>query len=113
MLAGLLFWFAGLSAAAALELVMFEREGCGWCARWNRDIAPLYHKTDEGKRAPLRRFDIERDRDAGFTPDKPIRYTPTFVVVDRGKEIGRITGYLNDDAFWTLLKPILAAVPAP
>jgi len=37
-----------------------------------------------------------------------VRFTPTFVVVDNGREIGRITGYSNDDAFWGLLDTFAA-----
>ena len=35
------------SAADALELVMFRRAGCPWCATWDREIGPIYGKTDE------------------------------------------------------------------
>ena len=37
---------------------MFEQAGCAWCAAFDREIAPIYAKTDEGLRAPLRRVDI-------------------------------------------------------
>ncbi|NGX99515.1 MAG: thioredoxin family protein, partial [Candidatus Afipia apatlaquensis] len=38
----------------------------------------------------------------------PVRFTPTFIVVDNGREIGRITGYSNDNAFWGLLDALAA-----
>src|SRR5438270_912553 len=44
--------------AHAAELVMFEQKGCVWCQKFDREIAPAYDKTSEGKRAPLRRLDI-------------------------------------------------------
>ena len=50
-----------LSNARAAELVMFERAGCAWCEAFDRDIAPIYGKTEEGLRAPLRRVDIARN----------------------------------------------------
>ena len=40
-------------SARAAELVMFEQAGCVWCAVFDREIAPVYGKTDEGKHAPL------------------------------------------------------------
>lgn len=96
--------------AGAAELVMFERAGCPWCARWNREIAPIYPKTAEGRLAPLRRIDIDAGR-----PDlalaTPVRFTPTFVLVDKGREVGRITGYMNEDSFWALLTDMLARIP--
>ena len=42
----------------SLELVMVEEEGCMWCQRWLEEIGPIYPKSSEGKRAPLRRIDI-------------------------------------------------------
>jgi thioredoxin-related protein len=89
--------------AAASELVMFERDGCVWCARWNREIAPVYDKTDEAKILPLRRINMDRDKAPGFQLASPVRFTPTFVIVDDGHELGRITGYMNDESFWGLL----------
>jgi len=52
--------FVLLSAMARAEtvLLMAEEDGCYWCARWHDEIADTYPKTDEGMRAPLRRYDI-------------------------------------------------------
>jgi len=89
--------------AEASELLMFERDGCVWCARWNREIAPVYDKTDEARLLPLRRIDMDRDKSPGVVLASPVRFTPTFLIVDNGREIGRITGYMNDESFWGLL----------
>ena len=101
---------AGLAAPAAqaAELVMFEAAGCPYCARWNREIAPIYPKTDEGKRAPLRRVDIAAPRPADLAAVTNIVYTPTFVLMDEGREIGRIVGYGGDEIFWSLLTELVA-----
>jgi thioredoxin-related protein len=98
---------AGLPAAAA-ELIMFEAVGCPYCARWNREIAPIYPKTAEGKRAPLRRVDIAQPRPVDLAGIGNIVYTPTFVLVEDGKEIGRIVGYGGDEIFWSLLAELFA-----
>ena len=96
--------------AAASELVMFERDGCLWCQRWNKDVGAVYDKAEEAKRLPLRRVNLDRQH-AGFTLKEPVRYTPTFVVVDDGAEIGRITGYINAESFWGLLGALLGKLP--
>jgi len=90
-------------AAVAADLVMFEAAGCPHCARWNREIAPIYPKTNEGKRAPLRRVDIAASRPADLASVTDIVYTPTFVLMEGGREIGRIVGYGGDEIFWSLL----------
>jgi hypothetical protein len=98
--------FTALPARAA-ELVMFERPGCAWCQAFDREIAPVYAKTDEGRRAPLRRVTF----DAGLPPDLSFiaveRLTPVFVLVDKGREIGRIRGYPGEDHFWGLLSVLI------
>lgn len=100
--------------ARAAELVMFERAGCIWCQRWDREIAPIYGKTDEARRLPLRRIDIGLGEPTGLALASPVIYTPTFVVIDDGREIGRISGYINDEAFWGLLGKLAARLrPVP
>ena len=88
--------------AVAAELVMFERAGCPYCARFDREVAPIYPLTAEGRTAPLRRVDIHRPipRDLDFI--KVERITPVFVLIDHGREIGRIRGYSGEDHFWGL-----------
>lgn len=89
------------------ELVMVERAGCVWCERWDRDVAPVYRKSDEGQRAPLRRVNLSEGQPR-LELKEPVRFTPTFVLVDQGREVGRITGYLDDAMFWGLLGVMLA-----
>lgn len=95
-------------AAVAAELVMFEAAGCPWCQRWDREVGVSYSKTEEAKMLPLRRVDVGAAATSGIMLATPVRYTPTFVVVDDGREVGRITGYQSNDTFWGLLG-VLAA----
>jgi thioredoxin-related protein len=101
------------ASARAAELLMFERDGCVWCQRWDHDVGPIYGKTDEAKRLPLRRINIDTPTNQNVELTAPVRYTPTFVVSDHGREIGRITGYMGDDAFWGLLGTLLAKLQPP
>ncbi len=92
--------------ATAADLVMVEQRGCHWCAQWNEEISHIYPKTDEGKRAPLRRVDLrDLPDDVEFT-SRPV-FTPTFVLVEDGQELGRIEGYAGDEFFWFLLGRLL------
>lgn len=105
-------WLAlGSTPPAAAELVMFEQKGCAWCARFNEEIAPAYAHSEEGKIAPLRRIDIH----ASFPPDlreiNVERFTPTFVLVEEGKEFGRLRGYPGDEFFWFLINEMIADLP--
>ena len=96
------------TASRAAELVMFERPGCAWCARFNAEIGPIYGKTGESRAAPLRRVDLSGPLPADLTGIDPGAFTPTFVVVQEGREIGRIRGYPGDAFFFGLLDRILS-----
>ena len=102
--------FSFAAPAAAAELVMFRRAGCPYCAAWDRAIGPVYPKTDIGKRLPLRQVDLDRSADgkvAKVELASPVRFTPTFVLVDSGREVGRLEGYPGEDFFWGLLERLL------
>jgi len=94
-------------ARADMRLLMFEEPGCVWCARWNEDVGGEYPVTPEGRLAPLTRLQLRdplpEDVDLVSRP----RYTPTFVVLRDGEEVGRIEGYPGEDFFWGLLGRIL------
>ncbi len=92
--------------ALAASLVMVEQEGCPWCAKWDVEIAPIYPKTDEGMRAPLRRVDLRDLPDDIEFSSRPV-FTPTFVLVESGQELGRIEGYAGHEFFWFLLGKLL------
>ena len=104
---GVMFIALSLSNARAAELVIFEQAGCAWCEAFDREIAPIYGKTEEGLRAPLRRVDTAQRLPADLAFIETERLTPLFVLVDRGREIGRIRGYPGEDHFWGLLGELM------
>ena len=102
-----------LAPARAAELVMFEQAGCAWCETFDREIAPIYGKTEEGLRAPLRRVDTAQPVPPDLAFIETERLTPLFVLVARGREIGRIRGYPGEDFFWGLLDVLMKKLDAP
>ena len=100
------------SAVDAAEIVMFRRDGCPWCAKWDREIGPIYPKTELGRRAPLRMVNLDRGVKPMVHTHSPIHYTPTFVLVEKGEELGRIEGYPGDAFFWGLLERLLERLPS-
>jgi hypothetical protein len=103
--------------AQSAELVMFEQKSCVWCQRFDREIAPAYAKTAEGKRAPLRRVDIAKPLPEELSFVVRERFTPVFVLVENGAEFGRIRGYPGETFFWGLLANLIERLdhgePAP
>ena len=97
--------------AKAQELVMFDEVGCIWCIRWTEEIGPIYPKSEEGRRAPLRRVDINAPRPRDLQGLRNIAFTPTFVLMHEGQEVGRIEGYPGEDFFWGLLGRLMDKLP--
>jgi hypothetical protein len=100
---------------STLTLLVYERAGCPWCARWDAEVAPIFPRTEIGKQVLLRRINLDSARPDDPKLDDPVRFTPTFVLMRDGAEVGRITGYHNDGFFWGLLEKLMqksAVVPA-
>lgn len=100
-------WLALAPAVQAVELIMVERTGCHYCIDWKTDLGPIYPKTAEGEYAPLRVVQIKNAPPEGVEFARPVTFTPTFVLVDDGHELGRIEGYPGEDFFWGLLTMLL------
>ena len=97
---------------AAAELVMLEQPGCVWCARFNAEIASAWPKTEEGRLAPLRRVDITKDWPEDLADVAKERFTPTFILMEDGAEVGRLRGYVGNEFFWYRIGELLAKLPA-
>ena len=95
--------------AFAVELIMVEQKGCAHCQAWHKAIGPIYPKTPEGAFAPLRVVNIADGAPEGVQFARKPVFTPTFILVDEGAEIGRIEGYPGEDFFWGLLEMMLKA----
>ncbi|WP_424990025.1 hypothetical protein [Fluviibacterium sp. S390] len=93
--------------AAAFELVMVEQAGCQYCARWNVAVGPVYPKTPEGAFAPLRRVDLHQPLPPDLSLQGKVVFTPTFILVDEGRELARIEGYPGEEMFWWMLANLL------
>ncbi len=106
-------WMIAISVASgpvraeAAQLVMLEQAGCEWCRVWNEEVGVAYPKTEEGAFAPLRRIDIHKPLPEDIATLAKGRFTPTFVVWQEGREIGRIQGYPGAHFFWPMLQEIL------
>ena len=95
---------ASLPASAA-ELVMFDRKGCPWCAKWHAEIGVEgYASAPEARLAPLRIYLIGTPMPDDIKQLKPIIGTPTFVLLDKGVEVDRFEGYPGKAVFFGRLQ---------
>lgn len=109
---GLLFVFINLTQAISEpRLMMVEEVGCPWCERWKTEIGPIYPKTVEGRIAPLFKVMIHDPLEDGIILTSPPVYTPTFILLNDGQEIGRIEGYQSDEFFWWFMQTMIKKLP--
>jgi len=100
-------------AFSASELIMFNSSYCNWCELWEQEVGVVYEKTSEARVAPVRRVDIHDTRPGDLKWIKRVIYTPTFVLVDNGREVGRISGYPGEGHFWGLLDEMVEKLQPP
>jgi hypothetical protein len=106
LLLGLLFAPISPRAETRVHLLMVDQAGCIYCLRWDREVGVAYPKSPQGRFAPLVRRPLDHPDVRRLSP--PAVYTPTFVVIDGAREVGRIVGYPGADFFWEELDQILA-----
>jgi hypothetical protein len=105
--------FAQVAPAAAgpdsgLRLLMIEQAGCAYCVAFNRDVAPIYEKTEHGATAPLFHADLREDMPEGITLASRPYVTPTFILVGPdGHELSRMTGFPGEDFFWPYIAQMI------
>lgn len=103
--------FFANTLSAETRLMMVEEEGCPWCERWNHDVGGEYNITDEGKIAPLLRYDLSTPLPEGIILSSAPHFTPTFILLVDGKEVDRLEGYPGEAFFWGILGNMLAKLP--
>jgi len=100
-----------LNPAWGAELIMFESPSCHYCQQWHTELGSIYPKTAESKIAPLRRVNLHDRWPEDLQNIRAVSFTPTFVLIENGAEVGRITGYASDELFWFQLGAVLKKLP--
>ena len=103
---------SSVASASEITLVMFESPVCERCQAWHAEVGDAYPITEEGKFAPLRRVQIYDKHPADLAHIRWPRFTPTFVMLIDGEEIGRIRGYPGEDFFWPMLGELIVKAKA-
>jgi len=106
---GLISFFALLlpQALQAAELVVVDQDNCPYCERFENEIAPAWPNTDEGRDVPLRHVNMHDQWPSDLESVSPATLTPTFILIEDGKELGRLVGYAGDEHFWFLIGELL------
>jgi len=103
-------------AGTGVGLIMVDDPSCVYCRKWDAEVGRNYSRTPQGQFAPLVRV---RRKSRELANLNPVIYTPTFILVRRGEELSRMTGYPGAVAFYAELDRLLSAagftpgVPGP
>ena len=97
--------FAGTTARSESPVLIYiYSPECGACRQFDREVGPIYSKTDESLTLPLERVLIDdwqanRHQLVECTSADVIG-TPTFLQIRNCQELDRITGYSDAELFW-------------
>ncbi len=85
------------------EIVVFETDNCVYCELFRRDVLPRYRRSGRARSVAIRFADARRAARNNRLLKEPITVVPTFVLVRRGREVGRITGYTGPAPFFQMV----------
>jgi thioredoxin-related protein len=98
-----------LSAARgrSVELLVFEHRDCVYCRVFRSDTLPRYRESENASKAPIRFVSIEHTDTTNLKLSGAIQMVPTFVLMQDGREVGRIAGYWAPDNFFKMLSNLM------
>jgi hypothetical protein len=111
MIAAVLLLAAALPAAADTRLVVFEAQGCELCARFRADVLPAFWGAAGKERVPMTLVDVDALGTAGFPLAHRLSHLPTVVLMQDGRERGRIEGLVGREELMQLILR-MQALPA-
>lgn len=92
--------FVASAQASETYLVMIHEDNCPWCEAFEEEVGKFYHKTPESEILPLKRIDYHEKMPPNWQVNGVALFTPTFIILDDGVEVGRIEGYPGRELFW-------------
>ena len=109
MLFFLMLFFATAAAdiAPTTRLIMVTSSHCPWCEAFEEEVGSIYDKTPESLVFPILRVDVDEQFPDTFDDLNPAFFTPTFIFVREGEEMGRIEGYPGKELFWWRMSEFL------
>lgn len=92
---------------ARFELLVVEIDNCIYCGLFRRDVAPTYTASVRARSVPMRFIDINAPDIDALSLTAAIDSVPTVLVVENGREVGRIAGYVGPEIFFHSLNRLL------
>lgn len=93
-----------------VELIVVEVDNCLYCGVFRRDVVPTYEGSVRARSVPMRFININAPDVDQLALAGPIDSVPTVLVVENGRETGRIAGYVGPEIFFHSLARLLPDV---
>ena len=95
------------SATPRFEILVFERENCGYCDLFRDTVAQRYKAGPHAQSMPMRFIDIDKADTDALGLKSRLTMLPTAVVMKDGAEVDRVPGLTAPDTFFSLVQHIL------
>ncbi|MEL6372894.1 MAG: thioredoxin fold domain-containing protein [Pseudomonadota bacterium] len=97
-----------------LMLLVFEAQGCRYCPRVRSHDVPTFRAAVDLPEIAVRYVDASDLDHTALALRAPLRLVPTVILMQHGREIGRISGYVGPRRFLSRLRVLLEATgPLP
>ena len=94
-------------SATGDELIVFEVTNCVYCALFRRDVLPRYQRSTRARSVPIRFVDARTAAARQYKLAEPLQTVPTFVLMRRGREAGRVAGYTGPEPFFHFVRRMI------
>ncbi|NCN86638.1 thioredoxin [archaeon] len=84
-------------------IIDFFADWCGPCQM----MKPVFQSVSEEYKGKLKFLKLDTQEEQGLAMKFGIQGIPAFVMVNNGKEVGRIVGYMNEDMFKERINNVL------
>lgn len=89
------------------ELLVFEAKGCTYCFIFRRDVVPNYLQSPRARDVPMRFIDVRKADMSQLPLRAPLTTLPTVVLMQNGREVDRITGYMGPEPFFHMVSRLM------
>ena len=89
------------------ELLVFEAKNCPYCFIFRRDVMPGYLQSPRARDVPMRFIDVSKADMSSLQLRAPLTMLPTVVLMQNGREVDRIVGYMGPEPFFHMVSRLM------
>ena len=87
-------------------IIDFYADWCGPCQM----MKPVFESVSEEYKGKLKFLKLDTQSEQGLAARFGIQGIPAFVMVNNGKEVGRLVGYMDEDTFKSRINSVLERI---